>query len=254
MDFMFMSTPPLPHQLFEAFSLTHLLTLVFIACAAAVGLFFLERKKDERFRARFAMALAISIVVMETGRIAYTVFSATFSVSSSLPLHLCGIMAFMTPVALLMRNRVLHETAFFLGISGALQPLLTPDVLYTFPHILYIITFYVHGALVFAGLYILVIRRFRPTLFSLLRVFLAGNGMLVVVYFFNLATGSNYMFLMGPSPNPSLIDLFISIFGPPPLHIIGFELMGMAMAGLLYFMAKAVDMVTPDIKKSSLYN
>lgn len=55
----------------------------------------------------------------------------------SLPFQLCSIMMWLSALLLLTRNRKLYEITFFLGIMGAMQALLTPNLDADFPQFRY---------------------------------------------------------------------------------------------------------------------
>ena len=109
---------------------------------------------------------------------------------------------------LVFRNYTLYEFSYFLGIGAAIQSLLTPDAgMYGFPHFRYIQPMISHGLLVSIGVYMTVVESLRPTWKSLARVFVITNLYMFVIYFVNLAIGSNYM-MVNAKPNvTSLFDL-----------------------------------------------
>ena len=44
----------------------------------------------------------------------------------------------------------------------------------------------------------------------------------------------NYFVMGYPPPNGSIVDLFADIFGPAPRYLVGLELMGLTVFGLIY--------------------
>jgi len=71
---------------------------------------------------------------------------------------------------------------------------------------------------------------FRPTWKSILRVALVANIYMVIIYFINVALGSNYMMLNGKPATASLLDMFPTW----PYYIPFLELIGVATCLLLY--------------------
>lgn len=134
-------------------------------------------------------------------------------------------------IMLLTKNYRIYEFAYFLGIAGALQPVLTPEAgIYGFPHFRAFQTLFAHSALVIAPIYMTTKEGFRPTWSSFLRVAIATNLYMVVVYIINLLLGSNYLYIMHKPDTASLLDLL----GPWPLYILVEEVIGFAMFFLLY--------------------
>jgi hypothetical integral membrane protein (TIGR02206 family) len=65
---------------------------------------------------------------------------------------------------LVTKNYRLYEYAYFLGIAGATQTLLTPDAgPYGFPHFCFFQVFLSHGSIVTTAVYMIVVDRYRPT-------------------------------------------------------------------------------------------
>jgi len=88
----------------------------------------------------------------------------------------------------------------------------------------------VHGTLIIVPIYFSLKEGFRPTWKSFLRVAVGVNAYMLVVYFINLALGSNYLFIMEKPPTASLLD----VLGPWPWYILSMEALGFAIFFLLY--------------------
>ena len=118
-----------------------------------------------------------------------------------------------------------------MGIGGAMQALLTPDVgIYGFPHYRFFQTFISHGLLVSAPLYLTIVEGFRPTWKSLVRVIVGMNLYMLVVFFINQAIGSNYLFVAHKPYTPSLLDVLPAW----PIYLLYIEAIGIAVSLLLY--------------------
>ncbi len=64
-----------------------------------------------------------------------------------------------------------------------------------------------HGLLVTAGIFMTTVEGFRPTWKSVLRIAIVANVYMVIIYFINVALGSNYMMLNGKPATASLLDM-----------------------------------------------
>jgi hypothetical integral membrane protein (TIGR02206 family) len=132
---------------------------------------------------------------------------------------------------LLTRNYPIYEFAYFIGIAGAMQAFLTPEAgQYGLWHFRAVQTVVVHGTLIIIPIYMSLKEGFRPTGKSFLRVAIGVNAYMVVVYFINLALGSNYLFIMHKPETASLLD----VLGPWPWYILSMEAMGFVIFFLLY--------------------
>lgn len=132
---------------------------------------------------------------------------------------------------LLNKNYRIYEFAYFLGIGGAIQALLTPDIgIYGFPHFRFVQTFISHGLLLTAAVYMTTVEGFRPTLRSLLRVIISLNIYMAVIFVVNQLIGSNYLFVAHKPPGPTLLD----VLPQWPWYILAIEAIGLVVFLTLY--------------------
>ena len=118
-----------------------------------------------------------------------------------------------------------------------MQALITPDAgIYGLPHFRAVQTLAAHGGIVLAALYMTIVEGLRPTWQSFKRVFQWTNIYMVIVFFINLAIGSNYLFIAHKPEFPTLIDLL----APWPWYILELEVVALAVCFILYipFMLK----------------
>jgi hypothetical integral membrane protein (TIGR02206 family) len=161
----------------------------------------------------------------------WNAFTGQWTIQTMLPLHLCSMLVWTGALMLVTKNYSIYEFCYFLGIGGALQALLTPDLgLYGFPHFRFFQTYISHGLIIGAAIYMTVVEGFRPTWKSLLRVALWINVYMAVVFGINMLIGSNYLFVAHKPPTASLLDLL-----PPwPWYIVWMEAIGLVMCLILY--------------------
>lgn len=218
-----------PGHPFILFSPQHFAALSVLVLLNLYLLRFRGADEATRGRVRWIMAL-----VLWGNEIAWHVWNYSigrWTIQTMLPLHLCSMLVWVGALMLVTKNYRIYEFAYLLGISGALQALLTPDLgVYGFPHFRYFQTFISHGLIVTSAIYMTVVEGFRPTWKSLLRVAVWMNLYMLVVFFINSAIGSNYLMINGKPSTPSLIDLM-----PPwPVYILYMEALGVVMFLLLY--------------------
>lgn len=157
--------------------------------------------------------------------------NGTWTIQEMLPLHLCSILVWLGAWMLVTKSYKIYEFMYFMGIAGAIQALVTPDLgIYGFPHFRFFQTFLSHGLIVTSAIYMTVVEGFRPTWKSMVRVFVWMNIYALIVYFINDYIGSNYLMINHKPELPSLLDLL-----PPwPVYILYMELIGVASMLLLY--------------------
>lgn len=215
---------------FELFGSAHLAALAAVIVLAG---WVVKRGKtwSERGRVRFRMTLAGMLVINETLWHVWNGAMGTWSLQTMLPLHLCSVLVWLSAFMLATRSRRLFPFAYFLGLAGATQALLTPDAgPYGFPHFRFFEVMISHGGIVLGALYMTVVERFRPNRADLLRVIVGMNLYMVFVGAVNWALGSNYLYIARKPNTASLIDMLPAW----PWYIPVLEGIGLVLVGCLY--------------------
>ncbi|NOZ03971.1 MAG: TIGR02206 family membrane protein [FCB group bacterium] len=176
-----------------------------------------------------AWVLIILTVGLDIGDDLVRIFDGVYRITKDLPLHLCGAGVYLSAWALFRRQQSVFELAYFWGLAGATQALITPDFTgMTSP--LYAFTYFAsHSLIVLNILWLVFVDGFRCRKGALLNTFLVTNGLAFVMVFVNLLLGSNYLYLcaLPASDSPFLI-------GDWPLYLIGIEIFGFLIMGLFY--------------------
>jgi hypothetical integral membrane protein (TIGR02206 family) len=148
-----------------------------------------------------------------------------------LPLHICSILIWLAGFMLIFKNYRIYEFAYFIGIGGAMQALLTPDAgIYGFPHYRVFQTFISHGLLITAAVFMTTVEGFRPTWKSFWRVLIGINIYAAIIFPINHLLGTNYLFINGKPATASLLDALPAW----PYYLIYMELIAFAIFLLLY--------------------
>ena len=214
---------------FYFLGVAHLIALFIIV---ALNIYLLRYKtKDEAARNKVRWAMAIILWVNELGFHIWNALVGQWTLQTMIPLHVCSVLVWLGGVMLVTKNYTIYEFAYFMGIGGALQALLTPDLgIYGFPHYRFFQTFISHGLIVTSAIYMTTVEGFRPTWKSFGRVFVGMNIYMIVVFFINLAIGSNYMFIAHKPETASLLDVLPAW----PWYILWLEAIGMLTCLILY--------------------
>jgi hypothetical integral membrane protein (TIGR02206 family) len=184
-----------------------------------------------RGRVVFRYGLAGLLILNETAWHLWNYFTGQWTVQTMLPLHLCSVLVWVSAYMLLKRSYSVYEYAYFLGIAGATQALLTPDAgIYGFPHFRFFQCMISHGSIVTAGIYMTLVEGYRPYQRSLVRVLVGGNLYMALVGVVNWLLGSNYLFIAHKPDTPSLID----VLGPWPWYILSLEALALVLCLGLY--------------------
>ncbi|MGE5249517.1 MAG: TIGR02206 family membrane protein [Bacteroidota bacterium] len=218
-----------PGHALQLFGPAHLAALT---CIVLFNLFLLRyRGASEEVRRTVRWTLALVLWLNEIAWHTWNLAVGRWTIQEMLPLHICSLMVWLGGLMLVTKNYRIYEFSYFIGIAGALQALLTPNVgIYGFPHFWFFQTFISHGLIVTSAIYMTTVEGFRPTWRSILRVVIVLNLYMVPVYFVNSAIGSDYLFVNSKPATASLLDML-----PPwPVYILYMEAIGLVMFGLLY--------------------
>ncbi len=214
---------------FVLFGPAHLagLGLLLLAVTAVI---LLRRRFCPRSRRVFRYSLAGLLIVNEVSTHIWHTLVGQWTVQYMLPLHLCSVFSWLTAVMLLTRSYRIYEFAYFLGIGGALQALVTPHPGFGFPHYRFFQSYFAHAPIVLGTVYMTVVEGYRPFPRSLLRVAAAIHLYMLPVFGLNLLLGSNYLFINRKPSEPTLLDYL----GPWPWYILGMEAVGLLTCLVLY--------------------
>ena len=176
---------------FDLFSTQHLIA-IFVIILVGIMIISTQRKNSPEKRNVVRWGMAIILVVNEMTWHLWNLSIGDWSIQTMLPFHLCSILVWLCAYMLITKNRFIYEFAYLIGIAGALQAILTPDLgPYEFPHYRYFQTFISHGLIIISALYMTLVEGFRPTWHSVKRVAIYGNLYFLVVFGLNFLIGSN---------------------------------------------------------------
>ena len=106
----------------------------------------------------------------------------TQQIKLGLPLHLCDFSCASIMLYFITQRREFFIFAFFAGISGAGMAILTPDVLYSFPHIDYVRHMVGHSMILLGVSYAIIIDNQRPYFKDVHRVLFVLTFFLILMY------------------------------------------------------------------------
>ena len=214
----------------ELFGTGHLIVLGTIAVIVA-WLLWGWKDPSEAAKRNTRIGMVALFLVIKGSWHAWNAYHDNWNIQEHLPLHLCAISAWCAIYVLITRSHRVYEIAYFVGIAGATQALLTPEAnMYALPHFRAMQTFAGHGMIVIALVYMTAIEGFRPTWSSIWKTLLVANVYMLFVTGINYLIGSNYMYTMKKPSAASLLDLM----GPWPWYLLAAELLALFLFVLLY--------------------
>jgi hypothetical integral membrane protein (TIGR02206 family) len=206
----------------------HLIPLALLAVVAA-ALCAAARRYPGRWASVAALMIAVAIVVTELSWQPYVLANHSWSVAFGLPVQLCDVGGFVAAAALVWRQFLLVEVAYFWGLGGTLQALLTPDLHDHFPSFPYLQFYATHDLVILAALFLVIGLGLQPRTGAVRRIFLLTLGFAAVIGLIDLVTGGNYMYLRQVPAEGSLL----SLMGPWPWYIVFGALLALIVLTIL---------------------
>ena len=195
----------MPSSEFEFFGFAHIAAMGVILVVPIILTLIAKRldsaKATQAICYGFAGVIAVNEVLNWSYRLAEV--GVYEFVREYMPLHVCGITVFAAVIMLVFRRQTAYEIAYFWGLVGATNAVVTPQLEFGYPAYRFFQYFIAHGGIVAVALFATWGLGMRPTGRSVLRVFVLLNVLAVVLIGVNLMLGSNYMFLCQPPDTKS---------------------------------------------------
>ena len=226
-------------NLFKPFGVAHL-TVILLTVGLPLLLALIVHRTKSRFLER-SIAFSISALLL-INYAAYLIVARQFGVNSwqrTLPLQLCDWAMVVIIVALWTGKRRWLEIAYFWGIGGTLQALITPNLAFGFPDLRFISFFVAHSGIIIGIVFLMLIYGFRPRAIGILRTFAWTEFYFVVTFTIDLLTGENYGFLLHKPEAASLLNL---LSDSRPLYLLQFHGLAFLFFCALYAPFAIVDL------------
>jgi hypothetical integral membrane protein (TIGR02206 family) len=216
---------------FQAFGPDHLVA-IFLTLASPFVLAAIARRSGSRLLDRSIIGGLSGILIFNY--IGYLVFirrSSELAWHQMLPMQMCDWAVAVIIVTLWTANHRWFEVAYFWGLGGTLQAVLTPDLRFGFPDVRFISFFVAHGVIIVAVGYLMLTRRLRPYPISVVRVFLWSEVYFVLAMIVNHFSGMNYGYL---SRKPEAFSLLSYLSDSWPLYLLQMHGLALVFFALLY--------------------
>lgn len=220
------------HEPFVLFGPAHLAVLA-LAVLVPTGLISWSRRSgagvDRAIRWAIALVLVVNEIVYEI--YGFSVHGWRECLQNYLPFHLCGITVFLVAWTMVRPHQRVFELAYFWGLAGTLQAIITPELPHGFPHYRFIEFFVNHGLIVTGVFYAVLAMRLRPGPGAVWRTLLLTNvcAALAALADWVIGGSANYMYMCRP---PAAASPFF--FLPWPWYIPFMELIGFVLISALY--------------------
>lgn len=234
-----------PEHPFQPYGLPHL-TVIFLTIALPFVLAAIVRcTKSLRVERAIIAALSAVLVFNYVGYLIFIRNHGVVAWRQMLPLQLCDWGMVVVLVAMWTGNQRWFEVAYFWGIGGTLQAVLTPNLRFGFPDLRFFSFFISHSGIIIGVVFLMLTRRYRPHPMSIVRTFLWSEFYFVVTLIADELTGFNYGFLLH---KPEAFSILSFLSDSRPLYLL--EMHGLA---LLFFIVLYVPFAIVDLGKKILW-
>jgi hypothetical integral membrane protein (TIGR02206 family) len=216
---------------FHAYSAEHLvaifLTIVLPFALAAL----VRRMQSPRVERVIVLCILLALLVNYFCYMFFVRYLQDLTWQQMLPMQMCDWAMVVIMVALWTGHPRWFEVAYFWGIGGTLQAILTPNLRYGFPDLRFISFFVAHSGIIIGVVFLMLTRRLRPYPISIVRVFLWSEVYFVVAMIVDQLTGVNYGFLLHKPEAFSLLSLLSNSW---PLYLLEMHVLALVFFGMLY--------------------
>lgn len=229
---------------FQPYGLPHL-TVIFITIVLPFALAALVRRTKSQKIERLIIAALSSVLILNY--LVYLIFIRSRGVVDwwqMLPMQMCDWGMAVVIVAMWTGHQRWFEVAYFWGLGGTLQAVLTPNLPYGFPDWRFISFFTSHSCIIVGVGFLMLTRGYRPYPISIVRVWLWSEFYFVVTICVDLLTGVNYGFLLH---KPEAFSILSFLSDSWPLYLL--QMHGVA---LLFFLVLYAPFAVFDAAKRGL--
>jgi hypothetical integral membrane protein (TIGR02206 family) len=224
---------------FQAYGLPHLV-VIFLTITLPFALGAIVRRTKSPRVERVIIALISAVLVLNY--VAYLIFVRSHGVvnwQQMLPMQMCDWGMVVVIVAMLTGNQRWFEVAYFWGIGGTLQAVLTPNLRFGFPDWRFISFFTSHSGIIVGVVFLMLTRRYRPYPMSIVRVWLWSEFYFVVTLIVDELTGFNYGFLLH---KPEAFSILSFLSDSRTLYLVQ-----MHVVALLFFLGLYAPFAIADV-------
>lgn len=180
---------------FKPFRPLHVFTVIAFAAAMAAAAYWGVPRRGSAAEKRFRVIWCGFIVIWQIYANIWWMRPSRFNLYESLPLHLCDIVVWVAPLALLTQRPWPRALLYFWGIGLSTQAFFTP-VLEDGPAAFRYWLFWVgHTQIVGSAIYDVIVLRYRPSARDYLRATIANLIYACIVLPINLTWGLNYGYI-----------------------------------------------------------
>ena len=226
---------------FQPYGLPHL-TVIFLTIVLPFALAAIVWRTKSRPLEK--MIISVLSAVLIVNYVAYLIFIRSRGIvdwQHMLPMQMCDWGMVVVIVAMWTGSQRWFEVAYFWGIGGTLQAVLTPNLSFGFPDWRFISFFTSHSTIIVGVVFLMLTRGYRPYPMSIVRVWLWSEFYFVVTLVIDKLTDVNYGFLLH---KPEAFSILSFLSDSWPLYLLQLH-----TVALLFFLGLYVPFAIYDLVK-----
>ncbi|MGX6445113.1 YwaF family protein [Neobacillus sp. K501] len=204
-------------QDFSFLSMPHIIAFILFIAAFFIMVYFRNNLKP--YQPFIKWTLFITLLVCEISFHMWLILTHQWEVDD-LPLQLCSLSTFLSLFLFLKKSPRVFHLLYFIGLLPPILSMVTPDIVYQFPHFRFLKYFLHHSAIPLAVLYFILFEGYRIPRKAVFRSFITVNMIAVPVFLINIWLDTNFFFLANPSESTTIL----SFFGSGVMYYINLEM------------------------------
>jgi hypothetical integral membrane protein (TIGR02206 family) len=226
---------------FHAYGREHLTVIFLTIVSPFVLAAIVRRTKSERVETIIVAALSLILLLNYFGYLIFVRYrGGAMSWQQMLPLQLCDWGMAVVIVAMWRKSERWFEVAYFWGLGGTLQAVLTPNLRFGFPDCRFFSFFVSHSIIIIGVVFLMLVHHLRPRPMSIVRVFAWTELYFVITIVADHFTGVNYGFLLH---KPEAFSILSFLSDSRPLYLLQMHGVALAFFLVLYAPFAIVDLV-----------
>jgi hypothetical integral membrane protein (TIGR02206 family) len=226
---------------FHPYGVPHLAVILITIVLPFLLAYLVRRTRSQKIENVIIAGLSAVLIL---NYVAYLIFVRNLGTSDwrqMLPMQMCDWGMFVVIVAMWSGSQRWFEVAYFWGIGGTLQAVLTPNLRYGFPDWRFISFFTSHSGIIVGVVFLMLTRRYRPYPMSIVRVWLWSEFYFLTTLLVDELTGSNYGFLLH---KPEAFSILSFLSDSRPLYLLQLHCVALLFFLVLYAPFALVDLAT----------
>lgn len=232
---------------FHAFSAEHLIAIFLTVALPLVLAALVHRTGSKRIERGIVFVILLALIGNYIGYIIFVRRLGEQSWQQMLPMQMCDWALLVIMVALWSGNRRWFEVAYFWGIGGTLQAVITPNLSYGFPDVRFISFFVAHCGIIIGVVFLMLTKRLRPYPISIARAFAWSEVYFVCAMIVDQVTQVNYGFLLH---KPEAFTLLSYLSDSRAVYLLQMQGLALLFFSVLYLPFALADLFSKNASRN----